>query len=74
MENKKKTYLEYIDETKNINKFWEITIQESKLIIHYGRIGTKGNIKEKTFSSNDETIKEANKSIASKIKKGYQQN
>jgi len=74
MENKKKTYLEYVDETKNISKFWEITIEENKLIIHYGRIGTKGNIKEKTFYSNDETIKEANKAITSKIKKGYQQN
>ena len=66
-----KTYLEYIDSTKNISKFWEITVEEKKFSVYFGRIGTKGFVKEKEFSSSEAAIKDAEKMIASKIKKGY---
>ena len=66
-----KTYLEYIDSTKNISKFWEITVEEKKFSVYFGRIGTKGLVKEKEFSSSEAAIKDAEKMIASKIKKGY---
>ena len=66
-----KTYLEYIDPTKNISKFWEITVAEKKFSVYFGRIGTKGLVKEKEFSSSEAAIKDAEKMIASKIKKGY---
>ena len=66
-----KTYLEYIDPTKNISKFWEITVAEKKFSVYFGRIGTKGLVKEKEFSSYEAAVKGAEKKIASKIKKGY---
>ena len=66
-----KTYLEYVDPTKNISKFWEITVEEKKFSVYFGRIGTKGLVKEKEFSSSEAAIKDAEKMIASKIKKGY---
>ena len=66
-----KTYLEYVDPTKNISKFWEITVEEKKFSVYFGRIGTKGLVKKKEFSSSEAAIKEAEKMIASKIKKGY---
>ena len=66
-----KTYLEYVDPTKNIRKFWEITVAEKKFSVYFGRIGTKGLVKEKEFSSSEAAVKGAEKMIASKIKKGY---
>ena len=66
-----KTYLEYVDPTKNISKFWEITVAEKKFSVYFGRIGTKGLVKEKEFSSSEAAIKDAEKMIASKIKRGY---
>ncbi len=37
----------------------------------YGKIGTAGSVKAKEFETEEECMKEANKLVASKRKKGY---
>jgi predicted DNA-binding WGR domain protein len=55
------------------NKFWEAGIQENKLIVRFGRIGTKGQLQVKTFNSHEATIKEKDKMVKEKKAKGYKQ-
>ncbi len=53
------------------NKFWEAAVQENKLIVRYGRVGTKGQVQIKTFDTAEKAIKEKEKMIKEKIGKGY---
>ena len=46
------TYLEYRDEQSE--KFWQINIEGCSHTVTFGRIGTKGQSKTKTFASKDE--------------------
>lgn len=55
------------------NKFWKIKAQGTTFIVSYGRIGTRGSINTKEFSSEEHCLKEANRLIESKLKKGYQE-
>ena len=43
-----KTYLEFHDEKSA--KFWQIEVQGAKHIVRWGKIGTKGQSKEKEFA------------------------
>ncbi len=63
------TYLDYVDEKSS--KFWEITINGSEFTVRYGKIGTDGRLNTKSFTSEEEAQKEADKLIKSKTKKGY---
>lgn len=53
------------------NKFWEINQKGNSYIVTYGKIGTVGAIKTKTFDSKEKCRKEIDKLISSKMKKGY---
>ena len=53
------------------NKFWEAAIQENKLIVRYGRIGTKGQVQLKTFEDAEKAAREKEKMIKEKTGKGY---
>ncbi|UOK58907.1 DUF4240 domain-containing protein [Bacillus sp. OVS6] len=53
------------------NKFWKIKAEENSYTITYGKIGTGGAVKTKTFGSAEICQKEAEKLIQSKLKKGY---
>lgn len=66
-----KTYLEYKDEKSA--KFWEIELSEHTYTVTYGKIGTDGQSKTKTFDTPEKANKGAEKLIAQKIKKGYQE-
>ena len=63
------TYLEYCDEQSE--KFWQINIEGCSHTVTFGRIGTKGQSKTKTFASKEECEKDAAKLIQSKKAKGY---
>jgi predicted DNA-binding WGR domain protein len=52
-------------------KFWEAEVDGSKLTVRFGRIGTQGQAKEKTFASPDAAQKEEAKLIKEKTGKGY---
>ena len=62
-------YLEYRDEQSE--KFWQINIEGCSHTVTFGRIGTKGQSKTKSFASEEECGKDAAKLIQSKKAKGY---
>ncbi|WP_333865427.1 DUF6493 family protein [Sphingobacterium sp.] len=62
-------HLKYIDGTSD--KFWEIQTAGSTHTVIYGRNGTAGQSKSKTFDSEEACLKDAEKLIAEKTKKGY---
>ncbi|WP_312363894.1 WGR domain-containing protein [Sphingobacterium sp.] len=62
-------HLKYIDGTSD--KFWEIQTTGATHTVTYGRNGTAGQSKSKTFDSEEACLKDAEKQIAEKIKKGY---
>ncbi len=53
------------------SKFWEITRSGDEITTQWGRIGTDGQTKTKTFADDAEASKQYDKQIASKTKKGY---
>jgi uncharacterized protein (TIGR02996 family) len=53
------------------NKFWEITLTGKSFTTTYGKIGTAGQTTIKSFGSDAEAKKEADKITAEKVKKGY---
>jgi uncharacterized protein (TIGR02996 family) len=53
------------------NKFWEITLTGKSFTTTYGKIGTTGQTTIKSFGSDAEARKEADKITAEKVKKGY---
>lgn len=62
-------HLKYIDGTSD--KFWEIQTAGATHTVTYGRNGTAGQSKSKTFDSEEACLKDADKLIAEKTKKGY---
>jgi predicted DNA-binding WGR domain protein len=69
-------YFEYVgdsDDTKSGSsaKFWEISIDGQNLWLRYGKIGATGQKTLKTFDSESEATKAAEKLIAEKLRKGY---
>lgn len=53
------------------NKFWNVEVQDSKLVVVFGKVGTNGRENVKEFDSPAKATKEAEKLIAEKRKKGY---
>ncbi len=62
-------HLKYIDNTSD--KFWQIETKGNSHTVTYGRNGTDGQSKTKDFDNEAACIKDAEKLIAEKIKKGY---
>ena len=54
------------------NKFWEVAIDKQKVVIRFGRIGTKGQTQIKTFESVEAAEKVKEKMIREKLSKGYE--
>ena len=53
------------------NKFWEISVDGCEATVRYGRIGTAGTSKVKTFADAEAAQRDADKLIAEKTGKGY---
>jgi superfamily I DNA and/or RNA helicase/predicted DNA-binding WGR domain protein len=53
------------------NKFWEAAAENGRLIVRFGRVGTKGQIQIKTFPDQATALKEKEKMIREKVGKGY---
>lgn len=70
-----KTYLELsVDEALgSAHKFYEVMVEDTTLIIRYGRIGTSGSSSTKVFPTEALALKEAAKKIKSKKRKGYEE-
>src|SRR5262245_56845824 len=52
-------------------KFWAIELDGKAFSVHFGRIGTVGQAKEKTFNSEDLAQREYDKLVSEKTKGGY---
>ena len=53
------------------SKFWEVEVEGPRMTVCFGKVGTAGSPKDKTFASAAESEREAAKLIAEKTKKGY---
>lgn len=52
-------------------KFWEATVAGRSVSIRFGRIGTNGQSQTRSFHSDEEAKKYADKQCAAKAAKGY---
>ena len=59
----------YVDGSSD--KFWAITIDGSKVTVHFGRNGTAGQKNTRDCLSADKATKHAEKLIQQKLAKGY---
>jgi predicted DNA-binding WGR domain protein len=64
-----KRRLEYVDSKSQ--KFWEVEVSDTNVLITYGKIETEGRQQEKSFASKEDADKFALKKINEKLKKGY---
>lgn len=64
------TTLVYTDEKSS--KFWEIASEDTKLVIRYGKSGTRGQTQIKTFPDVQILQKEMAKLVKAKLDKGYE--
>jgi len=62
-------YLTYKDSKSD--KFWQIDIDGSSHTVTYGKTGSKGTCKTKTFGSDQDCLEDAQKLKNQKLKKGY---
>lgn len=52
-------------------KFWIVAVEDKDLVVHFGRLATRGQIKRKSFPSTDAAAQERDKLIREKLAKGY---
>ncbi|MCE9552119.1 MAG: DNA ligase [Planctomycetes bacterium] len=64
-------YFEFVE--GNSSKFWEITVSNTEVTVRYGRIGTTGQSKAKTFGDAAAAQSYADKLIVEKTEKGYEE-
>jgi predicted DNA-binding WGR domain protein len=64
-----KHHLIYKDDKSD--KFWKIEVNENSFTVTYGKTGTAGTSQTKDFDSEAKCLKEAEKLVAEKKKKGY---
>jgi len=57
----------------NSNKFWEITLSDNQHTVRYGRIGSRGQTKTKTFPDSAAAKRDFERLIRSKLAKGYKE-
>ena len=65
----KKRYFEFVE--GNSSKFWEISVAGSDVIVRFGRIGSDGQTKTKSFSDESAAREHAASLIEEKTGKGY---
>jgi predicted DNA-binding WGR domain protein len=53
------------------HKFWEVSVGQDELTVRFGKVGTQGQTKTKSFESLDAMLEQAEKLIAEKLRKGY---
>lgn len=54
-------------------KFWHVAVEGNELTVVFGRIGTEGQVKRKTFPTPDAARAEGQKLVREKLAKGYQE-
>jgi predicted DNA-binding WGR domain protein len=64
-----RTYLEF--SSGAAHKFYEVTVEDARVTIRYGRIGTAGRVEESAFASAELAQSFARGRIEEKLRKGY---
>ncbi len=64
-----KRYFEFIE--GNSSKFWEVAVNGTDVTVRYGRIGSDGQTKTKSFGDESAARAHAQKLIEEKMEKGY---
>ncbi|WP_244894412.1 WGR domain-containing protein [Leptospira alexanderi] len=59
------------DKSDKSDKFWSIEVSGKSYNVTFGKTGTSGQTQTKTFGSEEECLKEAQKLLSEKLKKGY---
>jgi predicted DNA-binding WGR domain protein len=57
----------------NSAKFWQVTVAGTKVTVRFGRLGTDGQVQTKEFPSAEAASGHAERLIAQKSAKGYQE-
>lgn len=57
----------------NSSKFWEVSLSDNEQTVRYGRIGTAGQSKTKSFPNAEAAQRDTEKLIAEKTGKGYRE-
>ena len=65
-------YLERVHLEQNIYRFYEINWSELKIYLKFGRIGAVGTSQEKKFYTRPEAKEFFYRTIAQKLRKGYE--
>jgi predicted DNA-binding WGR domain protein len=65
------TFHRLINAEGETSRFWESALDGCKLIVSYGRVGTKGQVHVKTFAKETTAQLEKDKMIKEKMNKGY---
>jgi predicted DNA-binding WGR domain protein/DNA polymerase III delta prime subunit len=65
------TFHRLINAEGDTSRFWEAALDGCKLIVRYGRVGTKGQVHVKTFAKETTAQLEKDKMIKEKANKGY---
>jgi predicted DNA-binding WGR domain protein len=65
------TFHRLINSEGENSRFWEAALDGCKLIVRYGRVGTKGQVHVKTFAKETTAQLEKDKMIKEKANKGY---
>ena len=55
----------------NSNKFWEISVRGTDVMVRYGRIGTTGQVHVKSFPDGRAAAKHVERMVREKVGKGY---
>jgi len=64
---------QFIYQDQTSSKFWNILVEGNKHTVTYGRVGTAGTSKSKEFADEAAALKDAEKLVKAKRKKGYQE-
>ena len=66
-----KRYFEFVGGSSA--KYWEVVISDNEVTVRFGRIGTDGQTKTKVLPDTAAAVRHAEKLIAQKAAKGYQE-
>ncbi|MFJ5677290.1 WGR domain-containing protein [Streptomyces sp. NPDC093097] len=65
------TYLELSQDGGGAHKFYEVSVQDTVVVVRYGRIGAAGQRQTSTFPTREKAQAAAAKKIGEKVRKGY---
>jgi predicted DNA-binding WGR domain protein len=67
------SYRRFVFSDASSNKFWEVATDGLKMVVRFGRVGTRGQVQVKTFGTTARAEEEKEKMIREKTGKGYKE-